>query len=67
MIEKTQEVQAGTTTSEFMGTVATSVVALVAALASASERIQITALVCMTAVVCMYIWSRTHAKTRANR
>jgi hypothetical protein len=62
-----QEPEPGRTTSEFLGTVATSIVALVAAMSAATERLQITALCCMTVVVSVYIWSRTHAKTRANR
>jgi len=52
----------GALTSEFLQAAVGGIASLYAAFASAQVEVQITGLVCLTAIICVYIWSRTRVK-----
>lgn len=54
----------GAVTSEFLQSAIAGIASLYAAFASAEQPVQITGLVCLTAIACVYMWSRTRIKGR---
>lgn len=54
----------GALTSEFFQSAVAGIAALYAAFASAQLEVQITGLICLTAISCTFIWSRTKVKAK---
>jgi len=59
---QSNEAKRGALTSEFLQSAVAGIAALYAAFASAAQPVQITGLVCLTAITCVFIWSRTQIK-----
>ena len=58
------EVKPGASTTEFLVTVLSGSPFLLTALNSTNQWVQITSIVCVTSLSCVYMWARATIKTR---